>query len=93
MPDQNLTLRDVLPENLKSNYPDEVLATSMEEAYNIAVYDQPPTSALSKDDINDIVEIYELYQNKGQNGQSNGSSPAYWEKSEEENKAYWEKQS
>lgn len=88
MPQENLTLGDLLPEQYKSDYPEEVLNTTMEEAYNIVYYSESP-SGLSNEDAEDINEIYKLYESEGQKGDGN----AYWNKPEDENKAYWSKES
>ncbi len=87
MPQENLTLGDVLPEKYKSDYPDVVLKTTMDEAYNIVYYNEPPSGGLSNEEVEDISEIYNLYQTEGQKGDGN----AYWNKSEDDNKAYWSK--
>lgn len=89
MPKESLTIGDVLPEKYKGDYPEEVLNTSMDEAYNIVYYNEPPSSGLSSSDVEDILEIYKLYQTEGQQG----DGTAYWNKSEDDNKAYWSKES
>jgi hypothetical protein len=84
------TLGDALPDYLKGDYSAAVLNVPLSEAVNIAVYSMPPTSNLSEDDINDIIEIFQLYQAEGGPGADPGGS-AYWNKSKDENQAYWNK--
>lgn len=88
--DTNVTIGDALPEDMRDNYPDEVLNVPLSEAVNIAVYDMPPTSDLSEDDIDDIKQIFALYQSEGGPGsESDGSD--YWSKTPEQNQTYWNK--
>ncbi len=90
MADSNLTIGDVLPENQKDQYSDAVLNMSLKEAMDIAVYNMPPTSDLTSDEVAQINKIYKDYVNNGGDGSDSGS--AYWDKSQEENQAYWDKQ-
>lgn len=85
----DLTIGDVLPDNLKADYPETVLNVPLTEAVEIALYNEPPTSDLSEDDIEDIIEIFQEYQAEG--GPGSNSSSAYWNKSKDENSAYWNK--
>ncbi len=86
----NLTIGDALPDYMQDNYPETVLEVPLSEAVNIAVYGEPPTSDLSQDDINSVIQIFNLYQSQGGQGSDAGGS-AYWNKSPDENQAYWNK--
>jgi len=86
----DLTIGDVLPDYLKADYSETVLSVPLTEAVEIAVYNEPPTSDLSEDDIEDIIEIFQEYETEGGPGSDPGGS-AYWNKSKDENSAYWNK--
>ncbi|MEP6465956.1 MAG: hypothetical protein ABJB05_06605 [Parafilimonas sp.] len=88
--DANQTIGDALPDYMKADYSETVLNVPLSEAVNIAVYDEPPTSNLSQEDIDDINEIFETYQADGGPDSDAGGS-AYWNKSVDENQAYWNK--
>ncbi len=81
----NLTIGDLLPSDMKSQYPSSVLNVSIAEALNIAKFNMPPTSNLSASDVAAIIEIYNAYMN---NHDPNGNS-AYWNTSPNQNQAYW----
>jgi len=85
MEKSDLTIGDVLPADMKSQYPSEVLAVSLEEAINIAKYDMPPTSDLSASDIEDINAIYNAYMAN----HSPDTNSAYWNTTPDQNQAYW----
>jgi hypothetical protein len=85
-----VTIGDALPDYMKADYSETVLNVPLEEAVKIAVYDEPPTSNLSEDDIDDIVEIFGQYQSEG-GPDANAGGSAYWNKSPDENSAYWNK--
>ena len=89
MADSNLTIGDVLPDNQKDKYSDAVLNVTLEEAMNIAIYDMPPSSDLTNEEVSQIKQIYKDYVNTGGDGSDSGS--AYWDKSQDENQAYWDK--
>ncbi|MEP7318557.1 MAG: hypothetical protein ABI921_07440 [Panacibacter sp.] len=86
----SLTIGDVLPDYLKSNYSQTVLDVSLTEAVQIAVLNEPPTSDLSEADINSVIAIYQQYQSEG-GPDSNPGGSAYWNKSKDDNDAYWNK--
>jgi hypothetical protein len=87
----DLTIGDALPDNMKSEYPQSVLEVTLTEADQIVNQGMPPTSNLSKADIEDLQEIFNDYQEEGgPNSDSDGS--AYWNKTPAENSAYWNKQ-
>ena len=88
--ESNLTIGDALPDYMKADYSETVLNVPLAEAVNIAVYSEPPTSNLSQDDIDDVIEIFQLYQSEGGPDSDAGGS-AYWNKSVDENQAYWNK--
>ena len=96
MATSNLTIGDVLPDDLKSeDYPETVLQVPLTEAYSIAEEGMPPTSKLSMDDIQSIKDIFEEYYATGggsEEGTSEAGGSAYWNKSPDENSAYWSKQ-
>jgi len=85
---KNLTIGDVLPSEVKSEYSAKILATSLDEALGIAKYQKPSTSGLSTADMEKIDQIYSKYLKQGGKG---GSDSAYWNKSQSENDAYWNK--
>lgn len=85
------TIGDALPADMKADYPQSVLDVTLDEAVKIAVYDEPPTSALSEEDVEDVKEIFETYESEGGPGSDAGGS-TYWNKSPDENSAYWNKQ-
>ncbi|MBK9271007.1 MAG: hypothetical protein IPM48_05385 [Saprospiraceae bacterium] len=85
MDKSNLTLGEVLPSDMRSQYPSEVLDVSMEEAINIAKYDMPPSSDLSASDIEDIKSIYSAYMAN----HDDHSNSAYWNTTPDKNQAYW----
>ena len=58
----SLTIGDVLPSNMRSNYSAAVLAVTLKEARDIVKFDMPPTSNLSTDDIAALKEIYSEYK-------------------------------
>lgn len=87
----NPTIGDALPADMKADYPQSVLDVTLDEAVKIAVYDEPPTSPLSEEDVEDVKEIFETYEEEGGPGADSGGS-AYWNKSPDENSAYWNKQ-
>ena len=90
---QYLTIGEVLPSNMRSNYSSEVLQTPLQEAINIVKYDMPSTTGLGAHDISEIKEIYKEYQDNQQNASTSSeeSDTGYWDKSEQENDAYWDK--
>jgi len=85
---KNLTIGNVLPSQMNSDYSEAVLNTTLTEAIGIALHDKPSTSGLTSSDISSVKQIYSMYLNKG--GQS-GSDSAYWNKSKADNDAYWNK--
>ena len=90
----NLTIGEVLPDDLKSNYPQSVLNVSVAEAFSIAEEGNPPTSNLSMADIEAIKDIFDVYYatGGGSEGGSEAGGSSYWNKSPDENSAYWQKQ-
>lgn len=84
----DLTVGSVLPDNIKSGFPDSVLNTSLEEAIGIAEFDKPSSSGLSADDITSLKQIYQMYISNGGKGDTDS---AYWNKSKTDNEAYWNK--
>jgi len=81
-----LTLGEILPSKLKSDYPN-VLNVTVKEALDIAKYMMPPTSGLSGQDVADIKAIYKEYLADD----DKGSDSAYWNRSTNDNQAYWSK--
>jgi hypothetical protein len=81
----NLKIGDLLPSDMKSQYPSSVLNVSIEEALNIAKFNMPPSSDLSASDVSDIIQIYNAYMT---NHAPDGNS-AYWNTSPDQNQAYW----
>lgn len=91
---QNLTIGELLPADLQSEYSEKVLQTPLSDAINIAKYDQPSSTGLDEDEIEEIHSIYEEYENRSASSEGSsgsGSSNAYWDKSDDENEAYWDK--
>ena len=85
MSNSNLTIRDVLPTSMRSNYSDELLNTLMQTAVDVVKYDMPAPSDLTDKDIEDLNAIYAEYQ-----GTHNGTTDSgYWNASSTDNEAYW----
>ncbi len=89
MTNSDLTIGDVLPSEEKDKYSENVLNVTLKEAMDIVVYDMPPTSNLTNEEVKEIHEIYQCYLETG--GEDSGSDSAYWNKSPEGNQAYWDK--
>jgi hypothetical protein len=85
MSDSNLTIGDVLPSSMKSNYSSELLNTSMKTAIDVVKYSMPPPSNLTEKDIDDMNTIYSEYE--GNHGNNTDSS--YWNSSPSDNEGYW----
>ena len=90
---QSLTLGELLPADMQEDYSPEVLQTTLKEAIDIVKYDMPSSSGLGAHDISEIKEIYREYQENQENvtHSSGDSGTGYWNKSEEDNDAYWNK--
>lgn len=86
MSSNQLTIGDILPDDLKSNYSPEVLNTTVAQAREIVKLGMPAPSDLSQEDVKELNQIYKEYKATG--GQGDGD--AYWNKSEADNDAYWQ---
>ncbi|MBT8327349.1 MAG: hypothetical protein KJP21_06475 [Bacteroidia bacterium] len=85
MEKSTLTIGDVLPSKMKSNYSGAVLAVKVKEALDIAKLGEPPSSDLSSEDVSAIKDIYSLYLS----ADGEDSDSAYWSQSTAKNDAYW----
>jgi hypothetical protein len=83
----NLTIGDVLPSSMKSNYSSELLGTSMNTAMDVVKFDMAPPSDLTDKDVEDMNSIYQMYE--GSHATNTDSS--YWNTSTSDNEAYWSK--
>jgi hypothetical protein len=81
----NLTLGDVLPSNVKSNYSDDVLSVSVEAAVDFCMNGKQ--GDLTWDQATAAKEIYNLYLSEG--GPDSDSDSAYWNQSPSTADAYW----
>lgn len=94
-PTSKLTIGDLLPADMKSDYSENVLNTPISEAIQIAKFDEPSTTGLDRQEISEIQEIYQTYQDEQEEGTNQpvgkSESNAYWNKSETDNTAYWDK--
>jgi len=77
---------DLLPTDLKSKYPPEVLNLTIEEAYAINQEGAQLPAGFSLQDSNDLEDIYEKYLKAPK---SNSPTAAYWNKPAGTNKAIW----
>ncbi len=82
------TIGDLLPADMKSNYPPAVLNLTIEEAYAINQQGAHLPPGFTLQDSNDLEDIYEKYLHSDKSDDPNA---AYWNKPEDENQAIWSK--
>ena len=103
----NVTIGDIIPDDIKSDYSQAVLDTTLAEARNIVVYQMPPPEGMTDDDVQQLNDLYNKYKSQGGNTSNafwnklttgaywnkkdKPADDAYWDKSVDENEAYWDK--
>jgi hypothetical protein len=85
MSNSNLTIGDVLPSSMKSNYSSELLGTSMKTAIDVVKYSMPPPSNLTEKDVDDMNSIYSDYEGT----HTTNTDSSYWNSSAADNEGYW----
>lgn len=82
-----LTVGDVLPSNMRAQYDNAVLGTSMKIAMDITIYGKPKPEDMTEATYTSIQDIYKSYQART----DKNTDSSYWNKSQRENLAFWNK--
>jgi hypothetical protein len=102
-----VTIGDVVPDDMQSDYSQTVLDTTLAEARNIVVFQMPPPEGMTDEDVKELNDLYNKYKSQGGNTsnafwskvtsgaywnkKAKPADDAYWDKSVDENEAYWDK--
>lgn len=84
------TIGELLPEDLRANYSAAVLDLSLKTAYGIVEEGDPNPPGFTNEDRNALEDIFEKYQSAPVWTTAGDDTP-YWNKSKDDNEAFWNK--